>query len=261
MPRPNSSASGRRACAATSTRSAWCCFFCLTGAEPEGLPAADALAARGIEPALAGVVLKAAAFDPAGRYASAEALKQAFLAETGASRDAGAAPRAQAAPTAAPVPVPAAAPAPAPAPETTVPATAPMPNAPAPTVELPPAPVPRDAPAPVRATRPRAAWRTWLRNGALVLLAIAFFGQACISTIEPEGSLAREPGWYNFCIVWLVTYPIILGALYLMLDRSPFERLAPALARRTRRQDAKAIAIYLGFAVLAIVVARLVLPA
>lgn len=73
-------------------------LFCLTGTEPEGLPAADALAACGIEPALAEVVLKAAAFDPAARYASTDALKQAFLAATGASRDAGSAPRAQAIP-------------------------------------------------------------------------------------------------------------------------------------------------------------------
>uniref|UniRef100_UPI000477E251 hypothetical protein n=1 Tax=Enorma TaxID=1472762 RepID=UPI000477E251 len=101
----------------------------------------------------------------------------------------------------------------------------------------------------------------WLRNGALALIAVAFFWQACISTVEPDGSLAQEPFWYNYCIIWLVTYPIILGALYLMLDRRPFERFAPALARRTRGQDVKAIAIYLGFAVLAIVVARIAFPA
>lgn len=189
-------------------------LFCLTGTEPEGLPAADALAARGVAPVLAEVVLKAAAFDPA---APAAALTP---------RD-----------------------------------TALAPNVPGATVDLPPAPVPRETPAPAPPPRPRAPWRTWLRNGALVLIAIAFFWQACISTVEPDGSLAQEPFWYNFCIIWLVTYPIILGALYLMLDRRPFERIAPVLARRTRRQDAKAIAIYLGITVLAIVVVRMVFPA
>lgn len=227
-------------------------LFCLTGTEPEGLPAADALAARGVAPVLAEVVLKAAAFDPAARYASADALKQAFLAATDASRDAEPALRAQVAPAAT-----SAAPAPVAAPSR---AATPAPTAPGATVDLPPAPVPRETPAPALPRRPRAPWRTWLRNGALVLVAIAFFWQACISTVEPDGSLAQEPFWYNFCIIWLVTYPIILGALYLMLDRRPFERFAPALARRTRRQDAKAIAIYLGIAVLAIVVASIVLP-
>lgn len=226
-------------------------LFCLTGSEPEGLPAADALAARGIEPALAEVVLKAAAFDPVARYASADALKQAFLAATDASREAGPLPRAQAMAASAQTPAAALAPR----------DTAPAPNAPGATVDLPPAPVPRETPASAQPPRPRAPWRTWLRNGALVLIAIAFFWQACISTVEPDGSLAQEPFWYNFCIIWLVTYPIILGALYLMLDRRPFERISPALARRTRRQDAKAIAIYLGIAVLAIVVASFVLPA
>lgn len=230
-------------------------LFCLTGTEPEGLPAADALAARGIEPALAEVVLKAAAFDPAARYASADALKRAFLAATDASREVEPAPRVQATPAS--TRTPAAAPAAALTPRD----TALAPNVPGATVDLPPAPVPRETPAPAPPPRPRAPWRTWLRNGALVLIAIAFFWQACISTVEPDGSLAQEPFWYNFCIIWLVTYPIILGALYLMLDRRPFERIAPVLARRTRRQDAKAIAIYLGIAVLAIVVVRMVFPA
>ncbi len=113
-------------------------LFCLTGTEPEGLPAADALAARGVEPALAEVVLKAAAFDPAARYASADALKRAFLAATDASRDVEPAPRVQVTPAAT-----SAAPAPAAAP---TPATPPAPTVPGATVDLPPAPVPpRDA--------------------------------------------------------------------------------------------------------------------
>ncbi|WP_019238795.1 MULTISPECIES: serine/threonine protein kinase, partial [Enorma] len=131
-------------------------LFCLTGTEPEGLPAADALTARGIEPALAEVVLKAAAFDPAARYASADALKQAFLAATDASREVEPAPRAQAAPASTQTPAAALTPR----------DTALAPNVPGATVDLPPAPVPRETPAPAQPRRPRAPWRTWLRNGA-----------------------------------------------------------------------------------------------
>ncbi len=58
-------------------------FYLLTGQVPEPANVERILRERGISQALRSVVLKAAAFDPSSRYATAEDLKQAFYAAAG----------------------------------------------------------------------------------------------------------------------------------------------------------------------------------
>lgn len=67
-------------------------FFCCTGLEPRPGLDAHALGAAGVPDALAGVILRATAFDPAGRYASAadmgRALRSVSIADTPAGEGA-----------------------------------------------------------------------------------------------------------------------------------------------------------------------------
>lgn len=223
-------------------------LYCLTGAEPAGQPTAEGLEAQGVQPDIATVVLKATAFDPAMRYATARELKEAYLAALSASS-----PSASAAAEASAVPT---------APALT--ASASVPVAPAPariaSASVPVAPAPASNPSGTapRSSKPHApSWLTWAWNIMLAIAAFAFFAQSVAETMAPKGSLAGKPLWYVIGITWFIVLPLIWGGLFLMLNRRALGRVFPVFQKRTRGEDARAIGIFLVVAFVALVIASL----
>ena len=203
-------------------------LFCLTGKEPAGQPTAETLAAQAIEPNIAAIVLKATAFDPTARYASACELKEAFCAAVSAKEDS--------------------------QPRDT------LRNAQEKAV-LPPVSVGEDGiltPATKRPRRSVPLWAAWAWDMLLVVCAVFFVGQAIERTISPEGNLIGRPQWYNVALNWFIVLPIAWAALFFLLDRRPLARLLPMFAHRTRLQDAKVLGIYLVVVVAVVLFARIV---
>lgn len=201
-------------------------LFCLTGKEPTGQPTAETLAPQAIASDIAAIVLKATAFDPAARYASARELKEAFCAAVSAKEDS--------------------------QPRDT------LRNAQEKAV-LPPVNVDEDGISTTVAKRlgrgiPLWAARAW--DMLLVVCAVIFVGQAIEGTVSPEGNLIGRPQWYNVALNWFIVLPIVWAALFFLLDRRPLAKLLPMFAHRTRLQDAKIFGIYLVVVVAIVLVAR-----
>ena len=223
-------------------------LYCLTGTEPAGQPTAEGLEAQGVQPDIATVVLKATAFDPAMRYATARELKEAYLAALSASS-----------PSASVGAEPSAA---SPASIRTASASVPVASAPVRTASasVPVAPAPASNPsgtAPRRSKPHAPSWLTWAWNLMLVIAAFAFFAQGVAETMAPKGSLAGKPLWYVIGITWFIVLPLIWGGLFLMLNRRALGRVFPVFQKRTRGEDARAIGIFLVVAFVALVIASL----
>ena len=95
------------------------------------------------------------------------------------------------------------------------------------------------------------AWNTLLALVALLFIVIA--------TQQVGGPINGQmyPFWYAAYITYVLCLPIVLGILYLMVDRRSLACVAPRLAARPRRRDARTICIYLVFAFAVGVIASL----
>ena len=93
-------------------------------------------------------------------------------------------------------------------------------------------------------------------NILLALVALLFI---VIATQQVGGPINGQmyPFWYAAYITYVLCLPIVLGILYLMVDRRSLARLAPRLAARPRRRDARTFCIYLVFAFAVGVIASL----
>lgn len=84
-------------------------------------------------------------------------------------------------------------------------------------------------------------------NILLALVALLFI---VIATQQVGGPINGQmyPFWYAAYITYVLCLPIVLGILYLMVDRRSLACVAPRLAARPRWRDARIICIYLIFA-------------
>ncbi|HIU04520.1 MAG TPA: protein kinase [Candidatus Coprousia avicola] len=185
--------------------------FCLTGEEPR--PGADEMAgAAEAAPALAPVLARATAFDPAERYGDVPELAAAF---------AGVVPGADA-PTSASV-IAAASPARA---DSTPSAAA------------------------VRAAAPKGGlpWGGIAWNLVVVVFVLACLAASVDEMFHPSPANAGRPFWYQALLCLGFVFPAIGGVSYLACNRPALALVLPVVARRTRRQDAFALALYLAIA-------------
>lgn len=83
------------------------------------------------------------------------------------------------------------------------------------------------------------------RNVVLLLVALACIPQAWLGVVAPQAEYADKSLWYLIVLNFLLTLPLVWGALYLAMDRIVLARLIPAIAQRSRLKDACVIAIYL----------------
>lgn len=93
-------------------------------------------------------------------------------------------------------------------------------------------------------------------NILLALVALLFI---VIATQQVGGPINGQmyPFWYAAYITYDLCLPIVLGILYLMVDRRSLACVAPRLAARPRRRDARTFCIYLVFAFAVGVIASL----
>lgn len=249
-------------------------LFCITGEEAHGQPSAESLAHAGVTGPYADAILQATSFDPGRRFASAEAFCTAFarcgarggqavsgkhivcserttrgnlvsLDETDAATSGVGESRT------------------APAASIVAGSNRTAPNTGSRASSQ--ASMPRQR---LRATadlakRMRAfarrmhtvamghAWNILLALVALLFIAIA--------TQQVGGPINGQmhPFWYAAYITYGLCLPIVLGILYLMVDRKSLACLAPRLAARPRRRDARIFCIYLVFAFAVGVIASL----
>lgn len=218
--------------------------FCLTGEEPR--PGADEMAgAAEAAPALAPVLARATAFDPAERYGDVPALAAAF---------AGVASGADA-PTSASVIAAASAAAPA----SVVDAGSAVPCAEAMTGDADAAATASASAARADSTPSAAAVRAAAPKGGLPWggiawnLAVVVFVLACLAAsvnemFHPSPANAGRPFWYQALLCLGFVFPAIGGVSYLACNRPALALVLPVVARRTRRQDAFALALYLAIA-------------
>lgn len=83
------------------------------------------------------------------------------------------------------------------------------------------------------------------RNVVLLLVALACIPQAWLGVVAPQAEYAGKSLWYLVTLNFLLTLPLVWGALYLAMDRTVLARLIPAIAQRSRLKDACIIGIYL----------------
>lgn len=93
-------------------------------------------------------------------------------------------------------------------------------------------------------------------NILLALVALLFI---VIATQQVGGPINGQmyPFWYAAYITYVLCLPIVLGILYLMVDRRSLACVAPRLAARPRRRDARTFCVYLVFAFAVGVIASL----
>lgn len=105
-----------------------------------------------------------------------------------------------------------------------------------------------------RRTHTVAMGHAW--NILLALVALLFI---VIATQQVGGPINGQmyPFWYAAYITYGLCLPIVLGILYLMVDRRSLACLTPRLAARPRRRDARIFFIYLVFAFAVGVIASL----
>lgn len=237
-------------------------LFCITGEEAHGQPSAESLAHAGVTGPYADAILQATSFDPERRFASAEAFCTAF-ARRGArggqavsgehivcvectargdlasfdGKDTAASGVAGGGRTASNTGSRASAQ--ASTPRQRLRATA-------------------DLAKRMRAFARRmhtvAMGHAW--NILLALVALLFI---VIATQQVGGPINGQmyPFWYAAYITYVLCLPIVLGILYLMVDRRSLACVAPRLAARPRRRDARTFCIYLVFAFAVGVIASL----
>lgn len=217
-------------------------LYCCIGEAEQGPFDVDALTAQGLSRNMAEIVSRACAFDPAARFATAREMGETVRRMVPLHDDSlqfcesGLQPRVFAPPV---------------LPQTSSSAT--LANG---------MPSFRNGGEPVRAfglieRMPRAAGIVW--DIFLMVCAGIALKHGVESTFNPEnGSLAGEPLWYVVAVNWLLTAPIILGGIYLVLDRRPLVRVFPRYAGRTRAADAKAICIFVAVMFVLVLAASLV---
>ena len=186
-------------------------WFCCTGRVPAARDRDRGFAALDVAPAVQQVVARAAAFDPAARYASARELKRAFEAAVGMP-----AVTVLAAPA-----VPARVPSPVPA--NVSPTAHPV----------------AWAAAHLRRLQDRVPdWvgRVW---NAAVLAVAALFLVVCVnSTIDPPPSTASDPLWFRVYEYLVFMGVLVFTVAYLLLDKRRLRRRFALLRGRSLAQDA-----------------------
>lgn len=250
-------------------------LFCITGEEAHGQPSAESLAHTGVTGPYADAILRATSFDPGRRFASAEAFCTAFArrgargerATSGghavrgehaargdlASFDgkdtaaSGAGGESRTAPAASGVAdgsrtasnTGSRASSQASTPRQRLRATADL---------------AKHMRAFARRMHTVAMGHAW--NILLALVALLFI---VIATQQVGGPINGQmyPFWYAAYITYVLCLPIVLGILYLMVDRRSLACVAPRLAARPRRRDARTFCIYLVFAFAVGVIASL----
>lgn len=92
-----------------------------------------------------------------------------------------------------------------------------------------------------------------------ILLALVALFFVVIATQQVGGPINGQmyPFWYAAYITYGLCLPIVLGILYLMVDRRSLACVAPRVADRPRRRDARIFCIYLVFAFAVGVIASL----
>lgn len=92
-----------------------------------------------------------------------------------------------------------------------------------------------------------------------ILLALVALFFIVIATQQVGGPINGQiyPFWYAAYITYGLCLPIVLGILYLMVDRRSLACVVPRLAARPRRRDARIFCIYLVFAFAVGVIASL----
>lgn len=250
-------------------------LFCITGEEAHGQPSAESLARTGVTGPYADAILQATSFDPGRRFASAEAFCTAFARcgarggqavsgehivcvectargdlasfdgkDTAAS---GAGGESRTAPAASGVAdgsrtasnTGSRASSQASTPRQRLRATADL---------------AKHMRAFARRMHTVAMGHAW--NILLALVALLFI---VIATQQVGGPINGQmyPFWYAAYITYGLCLPIVLGILYLMVDRRSLACVAPRLAARPRRRDARFFCIYLVFAFAVGVIASL----
>lgn len=254
-------------------------LFCITGEEAHGQPSAESLAHAGVTGPYADAILQATSFDPGRRFASAEAFCTAFARcgarggqavsgehivcvertargdlasfdgkDTAASGAAGESRTAPAASTFA------GGNRTAPAASSVAGGSRTASNTGSRASSQASTPRQRLRAAADLAKRMRAFARrlhtvamghAW--NILLALVALLFI---VIATQQVGGPINGQmyPFWYAAYITYVLCLPIVLGILYLMVDRRSLACVAPRLAARPRRRDARNYCIYLIFA-------------
>lgn len=250
-------------------------LFCITGEEAHGQPSAESLAHAGVTGPYADAILQATSFDPERRFASAEAFCTAFARrgarggqavsgehivcvertargdlasfdgkDTAAS---GAEGESRTAPAASSVAGGS--------------RTASNTGSRASSQALTPrqrlratADLAKRMRAFARRMHTVAMGHAW--NILLALVALLFI---VIATQQVGGPINGQmyPFWYAAYITYVLCLPIVLGILYLMVDRRSLACVAPRLAARPRRRDARTFCTYLGFAFAVGVIASL----
>ncbi|WP_204573148.1 serine/threonine protein kinase [Collinsella intestinalis] len=235
--------------------------FCLTGEEPR--PGFDTTAhAAEVTPALAPVFARATAFDPAERYADVPTLAEAF-AEAVFRADAlslkpatkVAAPASAVRTESAPVPATGAEPA-APSAVRTESAG---PSAGAAATTGAPSALTEDAP-PAAVTRAasqgsRLPWGGIAWNVTIAVFVLVCFAAVVNEVLHPSAANAGKPLWYLGLLGLGLVFPAMGGMSYLACNRPALALVLPVVARRTRRQDALVLILYLVivFAILVVV--------
>lgn len=262
-------------------------LFCITGEEAHGQPSAESLAHAGVTGPYADAILQATSFDPGRRFASAEAFCTAFVrcgarggqavsgehivcgertarGDLAAFDEAGAATSGVGESRANPAASDAAGESRT-APEASSGAggnrTAPNTGSRASSQASSPrqrlratADLAKRMRAFARRMHTVAMGHAW--NILLALVALFFI---VIATRQVGGPINGQmyPFWYAAYITYGLCLPIVLGILYLMVDRRSLACVAPRLAARPRRRDARILCIYLVFAFAVGVIASL----
>lgn len=263
-------------------------LFCITGEEAHGQPSAESLAHAGVTGPYADAILQATSFDPERRFASAEAFCTAFARrgarggqavsgehivcvectargdlasfdgkDTAAS---GAAGESRTAPAASGV---AGGSRITPAASSVAGGSRTASNTGSRALSQASTPRQRLRATADLAKRMRAFARRMhtvaLGHAWNILLALVALLFIVIATQQVGGPINGQmyPFWYAAYITYVLCLPIVLGILYLMVDRRSLACVAPRLAARPRRRDARTFCIYLVFAFAVGVIASL----
>lgn len=262
-------------------------LFCITGEEAHGQPSAESLAHAGVTGPYADAILQATSFDPGRRFASAEAFCTAFarcgarggqavsgehivFSERTAHNDlaafdeAGAATSGVGESRANPAPSGAAGESrTAPAASSFAGGNRTAPNMGSRASSQASSPRQRLRATEDLAKRMRAFARRMhtvaMGHAWNILLALVALFFVVIATQQVGGPINGQiyPFWYAAYITYGLCLPIVLGVLYLMVDRRSLACVAPRLAARPRRRDARNFCIYLVFAFAVGVIASL----
>lgn len=256
-------------------------YYCLAEKTPDARLVQGGFAEACVPAALRPVLVRATAFDPRERYASARELKEAFLEATPAG--AGAASIASsssaassplfasrpAVPQPVPAPQPAVASQPASAPQSATSQSAAVSqqqvSAPQPVFQ--PASAHRPQPAPSPQPQPAASstsasrlqrvplWVGVVWDVLLVLMWIALFVASNMTSFMPNEQDASYPLWFRLLEYHgLISVPSA-ATFYLLLDKRLLRRRIPALSQRAWKRDAVAAFAIIGVSVAIVIFA------